>query len=81
MPPSLAKFGKVADLSWVPLPRPLGSGSVLALATEDGSVAFIDAVQTNAQPSQRRRIAAFKGLLSGALLDPDEVCLALLHMQ
>ena len=64
---STASLGKVIELSWVPLPAPVGPGSVLALAMEDGSLAFVDAVQTVEQPSQRQRFATFRGLLAGAL--------------
>ena len=64
---SAASLGKVIELSWVPLPAPVGPGSVLVLAMEDGSLAFVDAVQTVEQPSQRQRLATFRGLLAGAL--------------
>ena len=64
---SAASLGKVIELSWVPLPAPVGPGSMLALAMEDGSLAFVDAVQTVEQASQRQRLATFRGLLAGAL--------------
>lgn len=72
-PASGSRLGKIIDLSWAMLPPPVGPGCVLALATEDGSLAFIDAVlTTDQQPSQRRRMAAFRGLLAGALPGPNQ---------
>jgi hypothetical protein len=66
-PASAARHGKITDLSWAPLPHPVGPGSVLALATESGSLAFVDAAQTTDQPSQRQRAAAFRSLLAGVM--------------
>ena len=56
--------GRVIDLAWAPLPGALGGGNVLALATEDGSLVVVDAVQTVRQPSQRQRLDTFRGLLT-----------------
>ena len=55
-----AKLGKVIDLAWVPLPAPIGGGSVIVVAGEDGSLAVVDATQTVEHRSLRKRLAAFK---------------------
>ncbi len=60
-----AKLGKVIDLAWVPLPAPVGGGSVIAVAGEDGSLALVDATQTVEARSLKRRLAAFKNLVGG----------------
>lgn len=59
------KVGKVIDLAWVPLPAPVGAGSVLALAVEDGTLAMVDAAQSLEQRTRRQRLAAFRHLLGG----------------
>ena len=60
-----AKLGKVIDLAWVPLPAPVGGGSVVAVAGEDGSLAIVDATQTVEARSLKRRLAGFKNLVGG----------------
>jgi hypothetical protein len=60
-----AKLGKVIDLAWVPLPAPIGTGSVVVVAGDDGSLAMVDATQTLEQRSLKRRLAAFKNLVGG----------------
>lgn len=60
-----AKLGKVIDLAWVPLPAPVGGGSVIVVAGEDGSLAVVDATQTVEYRSLKRRLAAFKNLVGG----------------
>ena len=60
------KVGRVVDMSWAPLPQPVGAGSVLALALDDGSLAFVDASQTLEQSTRRQRLQAFKHLIGGA---------------
>lgn len=60
-----AKLGKVIDLAWVPLPAPVGGGSVVAVAGEDGSLALVDATQTVEARSLKGRLAAFKNLVGG----------------
>ncbi|BDA45713.1 probable WD repeat-containing protein 11 at C-terminar half [Coccomyxa sp. Obi] len=60
-----ARLGKVIDLAWVPLPSPIGGGSVVVVAGEDGSLACVDATQTVEQRSPKRRLAAFKNLVGG----------------
>ena len=59
------KVGRVVDMSWAPLPQPVGAGSVLALALDDGSLAFVDASQTLEQSTRRQRLQAFKHLIGG----------------
>ena len=59
------RLGKVIDLAWVPLPAPIGGGSVVVVAGEDGSLACVDATQTVEQRSPKRRLAAFKNLVGG----------------
>ena len=53
------------DLAWVPLPAPIGGGSVVVVAGEDGSLAVVDATQTVEHRSLRKRLAAFKNLVGG----------------
>ena len=60
-----AKLGKVIDLAWVPLPAPIGGGSVVIVAGEDGSLAVVDATQTVEHRSLKKRLAAFKNLVGG----------------
>lgn len=60
-----AKLGKVIDLAWVPLPAPIGGGSVVVVAGEDGSLAVVDATQTVESRSLQKRLAAFKNLVGG----------------
>ena len=60
-----AKLGKVIDLAWVPLPAPIGGGSVVVVAGEDGSLAVVDATQTVEHRSLKKRLAAFKNLVGG----------------
>ena len=60
-----AKLGKVIDLAWVPLPAPIGGGSVVVVAGEDGSLAVVDATQTVEARSLKKRLAAFKNLVGG----------------
>jgi hypothetical protein len=73
-----AKLGKVIDLAWVPLPAPVGAGSVVVVAGEDGSIALLDAAQTAEQRSQRRRMAAFTNLVGGRWPFPQARAAALL---
>ena len=68
-----ARLGKVIDLAWVPLPAPIGGGSVVVVAGEDGSLACVDATQTVEQRSPKRRFAAFKNLVGGRWPFP-QVC-------
>ena len=63
---SSQKVGKVIDLSWAPLPQPVGGGAVVALALEDGSLAFADTSQAVEHSSRRQRMQAFKHLLGGS---------------
>lgn len=63
---SSQKVGKVIDLSWAPLPQPVGGGSVVALALEDGSLAFADTSQAVEHSSHQQRMQAFKHLLGGS---------------
>lgn len=60
-----ARLGKVIDLAWVPLPGPVGAGSVVVVAGEDGSLALVDATQTLEARSLKRRMAAFTNLVGG----------------
>ncbi|KAK9829709.1 hypothetical protein WJX72_007460 [[Myrmecia] bisecta] len=59
------RVGRVIDMSWAPLPHPVGAGSVLTVAIDDGSLAFIDASQTLEQNSRKQRLQAFKHLVGG----------------
>ena len=63
---SSQRVGRVIDLSWAPLPQPVGGGSVVALALEDGSLAFADTSQALEQSSRKQRMQAFKHLLGGS---------------
>jgi hypothetical protein len=60
-----AKLGKAIDVAWAPLPAPVGGGSVLLVATEDGALAAVDATQAAGGRSRRERLAAFKQLAGG----------------
>ena len=64
---SPGKFGKLVEIGWLSLPQPLGTGAVVAAATEYGSLVLLDSLQTVEQPSQRQRLAPYKGLLAGLL--------------
>ena len=35
---SSARVGRVVDIAWAPLPAPVGAGSVLCAALDDGSL-------------------------------------------
>jgi hypothetical protein len=37
--------GSALDIGWVPLPWPIGGGSVLGVALRDGSLAFVETCQ------------------------------------
>ena len=63
---SSQRVGRVIDLSWAPLPQPVGGGSVVALALEDGSLAFADTSQAMENSSRKQRMQAFKHLLGGS---------------
>ena len=63
---SSQKVGRVIDLSWAPLPQPVGGGAVVALALEDGSLAFADTSQAVEHSSRKQRMQAFKHLLGGS---------------
>ena len=63
---SSQRVGRVIDMSWAPLPQPVGGGSVVALALEDGSLAFADTSQAVENCSRRQRMQAFKHLLGGS---------------
>lgn len=65
------RLGKVIDMSWVPLPHPVGAGSVLAVAVEDGSLAFIEASQAAESSTKRQRLASFKHLIGGGFPYPQ----------
>lgn len=65
-PASSSRYGKITDIAWVPLPSPIGSGTVLALASEMGSLTFVDTVQTLQQPSQKQRNSKFRGLAAAS---------------
>lgn len=39
------RVGSALDLNWLPLPWPVGGGSVLGVALRDGSIALIDTCQ------------------------------------
>ncbi|KAK9867753.1 hypothetical protein WJX84_002654 [Apatococcus fuscideae] len=67
------RLGKVIDISWVPLPHPVGAGSVLAVAVEDGSLAFIEASQAAESSTKRQRLASFKHLIGGGFPYPQGV--------
>lgn len=58
-------------MSWVPLPHPVGAGSVLAVAVEDGSLAFIEASQAAESSTRRQRLASFKHLIGGGFPYPQ----------
>eukprot|EP00884_Botryococcus_braunii_P018245 jgi/Botrbrau1/5103/Bobra.0128s0014.1 len=80
-----AKLGKAIDVAWAPLPAPVGGGSVLLVATEDGALAAVDATQAAGGRSRRERLAAFKQLAGGSwpfpqggLAAPDPVGSSLL---
>ena len=73
------KVGRVVDMSWAPLPQPVGAGSVLALALDDGSLAFVDASQTLEQSARRQRLQAFKHLIGGTWPYPQVSQQLLLH--
>ncbi|KAK9863395.1 hypothetical protein WJX84_011255 [Apatococcus fuscideae] len=70
------RLGKVIDMSWVPLPHPVGAGSVLAVAVEDGSLAFIEASQAAESSTKRQRLASFKHLIGGGFPYPQGVLAA-----
>ncbi len=77
---SSQKVGRVIDLSWAPLPQPVGGGAVVALALEDGSLAFADTSQAVEHSSRKQRMQAFKHLLGGSWPYPQVLilcCLAL----
>jgi hypothetical protein len=40
--------GRMLELAWLPLAWPLGSGAVLATATEEGSLSLINVAQVGA---------------------------------
>lgn len=63
---SSLRVGRVIDLSWAPLPQPVGGGAVVALALEDGSLAFVDTSQAVESSSRKQRMQAFKHLLGGS---------------
>lgn len=63
---SSQKVGRVIDLSWAPLPQPVGGGAVVALALEDGSLAFADTSQAVEHSNKKQRMQAFKHLLGGS---------------
>ena len=77
---SSQKVGRVIDLSWAPLPQPVGGGAVVALALEDGSLAFADTSQAVEHSSRKQRMQAFKHMLGGSWPYPQVLnlcCLAL----
>jgi hypothetical protein len=61
-----ARVGRVVDISWAPLPAPVGGGSVLCCATDDGALAFVDASQVAEGSTRRQRLGAFKHLFGGS---------------
>ena len=75
-----AKLGKVIDLAWLPLPAPIGGGSVVVVAGEDGSLAVVDATQTVEHRSLRKRLAAFKNLVGGRWPFPQVLLLVSLNL-
>jgi hypothetical protein len=42
------RVGSALDIGWVPLPWPIGGGSVLGVALRDGSLAFVETCQVRA---------------------------------
>ena len=67
------RLGKLADLSWLSLPQPLGTGCVLTCATSQGSIGLLETLQTVEQASQRQRLAPYKALLSGVFSNTSQV--------
>ncbi|GBF90134.1 hypothetical protein Rsub_03267 [Raphidocelis subcapitata] len=66
-PPAVcaSRVGGAGDLAWLPLPWPVGGGSVLAAALRDGSVALLDACQSGERtPSYRTRVGKVRALLA-----------------
>ena len=76
---SSQRVGRVIDLSWAPLPQPVGAGSVVALALEDGSLAFADTSQAVENSSRKQRMQAFKHLLGGSWPYPQVDMLSTTH--
>lgn len=76
---SSQKVGRVIDLSWAPLPHPVGGGAVVALALEDGSLAFADTSQAVENSSRKQRMQAFKHLLGGSWPYPQVNMLGTTH--
>lgn len=70
---SSQRVGRVIDLSWAPLPQPVGGGAVVALALEDGCLAFADTSQAVENSSRKQRMQAFKHLLGGSWPYPQVV--------
>ncbi|KAL3161421.1 hypothetical protein ABBQ32_010311 [Trebouxia sp. C0010 RCD-2024] len=75
---SSLRVGRVIDLSWAPLPQPVGGGAVVALALEDGSLAFVDTSQAVESSSRKQRMQAFKHLLGGSWPYPQPLGSSLL---
>lgn len=67
MPAHSLRYGKTVDISWAPFSDPIGCGTVLAIASEQGSLAFVDTMQTLELPSHQQRQATFRGLAAGVL--------------
>ncbi len=76
---SSQRVGRVIDLSWAPLPQPVGGGAVVALALEDGSLAFADTSQAVEHSSCKQRMQAFKHLLGGSWPYPQVSLSCFLH--
>ncbi len=60
------RHGRALDLEWLPLPSPLGTGVVLMLALEEGSVACVDTWMTRlANGEGRHRNMHMRARLGG----------------
>lgn len=68
------------DISWTPLPSPIGSGTILGLANEGGGLTFVDTVQVFDDFPQKQRMGVLRGLAAGLLSGQEEVILLQLQV-
>lgn len=61
-----ARAGHAADIEWLPLPVPVGGGSVLAAALADGGLALLDTVHNLDVRPRRMRMLRYRAALHAA---------------
>lgn len=61
-----ARIGRTADVQWLPLPSPVGAGTVLAASLEDGTLALFDTVHTMEVRPRRTRMLRYQAMLHAA---------------